>query len=306
MPTVPDPPTRWYYEYITPDLFLASSLSKVAYSGKTKYQRVEILETVPFGKTLVLDGRTQSSEADEFVYHEALVHPGLTSISSPRSVFIAGGGEGATLREALAHSTVERVTMVDLDREVVELCKQHLPNHHQGAFDDPRLTLVHDDAYRYLEDNDDKYDFIIIDVPDPLEGGPAYLLYTQEFYSLIKQRLNPGGLIVAQSGPCGPLNYAEVFTAIHHTLGSVFPATAPCQAHIPSFGLLWGFIIAGDNIDALPAQEIDRRIRQRVTRDLRYYDGATHSGMFTLPKYLRHSLAEEQRLITKANPLYAV
>ena len=111
---------------------------------------------------------------------------------------------------------------------------------------------------------------------------------------------------MAQSGPCGPLNYAEVFTAIHRTLGSVFPATAPYQAHIPSFGLLWGFIIAGDNIDALPAQEIDRRIRQRVTRDLRYYDGATHSGMFTLPKYLRRGLAEEQRLITKANPLYAV
>ena len=86
-------------------------------------------------------------------------------------MFIAGGGEGATLREALAHSTVERVTMVDLDQEVVELCKRHLPNHHQGAFDDPRLTLVHDDAYSYLEDNDDKYDFIIIDVPDPLEGG---------------------------------------------------------------------------------------------------------------------------------------
>ena len=218
-------------------------------------------------------------------------------------MFIAGGGEGATLREALAHRTVERVTMVDLDQEVVELCKQHLPNHHQGAFDDPRLTLVHDDAFRYLEDNDDKYDFIIIDVPDPLEAGPAYLLYTQEFYSLTKRRLNPGGLIVTQSGPSGPLNYTEVFTAIHRTIGSVFPATAACQAHVPSFGLLWGFIIAGDDINALPAQEIDQRIQQRVTRDLRYYDGAAHSGMFTLPKYLRRGLAEESRLITKSQPV---
>ena len=165
-----------------------------------------------------MDGRTQSSEADEFVYHEALVQPALTSLAQPKSVFIAGGGEGATLREALSHKTVERVVMVDLDREVVDLCREHLPNHHQGAFQDPRLTLIHEDAGRYLEEDTARYDLIIIDIPDPLEGGPAYLLYTDEFYGVARQRLNEGGLLVVQSGPCGPLNYQEVFTAIHQSL----------------------------------------------------------------------------------------
>lgn len=302
-----EPPTRWYYEYITPDLFLASNLTRVLYSGVTKYQRVEIIETVPFGRCLVLDGRTQSSEADEFVYHEALVQPGLTSLDNPRSVFIAGGGEGATLREVLSHSNVERVVMVDLDQEVVELCQKYLPDHHQGAFHDPRVRLVHDDALRYLEEDPTQYDLIIIDIPDPLEGGPAYLLYTQEFYALVRQRLNSGGLLVVQAGPAGPLNYHEEFTAVHNTIQSVFPIIAPYRAQIPSFGSYWGFILAGD-VDprSVSSDVIDGRISRDVTRILRYYDGTMHSGLFTLPKYLRDALMREDRLISKDNPLFAV
>ena len=303
-----DPPTRWYYEYITPDLYLASHLTKVLFTGKTRYQRIEIIETVPFGRCLILDGRTQSSEADEFVYHEALVQPGLTSLHNPRSVFIAGGGEGATLREALSQRTVEQVVMVDLDQKVVELCQEYLPSHHQGAFQDPRLSLVYDDAAAYLEANPQRYDLLIIDVPDPLESGPAYLMYTQEFYRLANQRLNRGGLMVVQAGPAGPLNYHEVFTAVHHTISSVFPAVAPYRAYIPSFGSSWGFILAGETWDssALTPEEIDARLGARMTRPLRFYDGPAHSGLFSLPKYLREALVQEERLITRDNPLYAV
>jgi spermidine synthase len=302
-----EPPTRWYYEYITPDLFLASHLSNVLYSGVTRYQRVEIIETVPFGRCLVLDGRTQSSEADEFVYHEALVQPGLTSLANPSSVFIAGGGEGATLREVLSHSNVERVVMVDLDQEVVELCQKYLRDHHQGAFHDPRVELVHDDALRYLEEDTTRYDFIIIDIPDPLEGGPAYLLYTQEFYALVRERLNDGGLLAVQAGPAGPLNYHEEFTAVHNTLKSVFPIVTPYRAQIPSFGSYWGFILAGD-VDprSVPPEVIDSRISSDVTRLLRYYDGTMHAGLFTLPKYLRDGLVREERLISRDNPLFAM
>ncbi|MBI4338425.1 MAG: fused MFS/spermidine synthase [Chloroflexi bacterium] len=301
-------PTRWYSEYITPSLLLVSELAKVLYVGDTLYQHVEVLETVPFGRSLVLDGRTQSSEADEFVYHEVLVQPSLLALERPRSAFIAGGGEGATLREVLSHRSIERVTMVDLDREVVELCKQFLPGHHQGAFQDPRLTLVHQDAAQYLQDHTGRYDCIIIDVPDPLEAGPAYLLYTQEFYTLVRQRLNPGGLMVVQAGPAGPMSYHEVFTAIHHTIASVFPTMAPCGVHIPSFGLMWGFIVAGEGYDpfSLSKEEIDARIATRLTRELRFYDGAAHYGLFNLPKYLRQGVAREQRTITRANPLFAL
>ena len=159
------PRRRWYYEHITPDLYLASGLNKVLYTGQTRYQKVEIIETAPFGHSLVLDGRTLSSEADEFVYHEALVQPGLTMLDQPRSVFIAGGGEGATLRETLSHQTVEQVTMVDLDQEVVELCKTYLPNHHQGSFDDERMEIIFEDAFEFLLSTDEPVSYTHLTLP---------------------------------------------------------------------------------------------------------------------------------------------
>ena len=110
---------------------------QVLYSGRTAYQMVDVVDSDVYGLSLILDGKTQSTERDEHIYHEALVHPAMLMHRSPRSVFIGGGGEGGTLREVLAHRSVERVVMLDLDREVVDLCRQYLPQHHQGSFDDP-------------------------------------------------------------------------------------------------------------------------------------------------------------------------
>ena len=302
--------TTWYLEFINPDLVQAAGLRQILYTGQTKYQQVSLIETSPFGRTLVLDGKTQSAEADEFIYHEALVQPAMTAHAEPRRIFIAGGGEGATAREVLRCPTTEVVHMVDLDAEVVALCRQHLPNHHAGAFDDPRLHLHIDDALSYLEHTDERFDVIIIDVPDPLEGGPAYLLYTQEFYGLVRSRLRPGGLMVAQAGAAGPTNCTEVFTAIHATMASVFPQAFPYRAYIPSFGTLWGFVIGGledaPSVAAQTAEEIDARINGRLSSPLRFYDGVTHAGLFNLPKYLREALSSERRLITKDSPLYAI
>ena len=301
-----EPPTIWYYEYITPDLFLSSHLSKIVFSGQTKYQQIEIIDTVPFGRTLVLDGRTQSSEADDFIYHEALVHPGMILHNNPESVFIAGGGEGSTLREVLAHKSVKHVTMVDLDEEVVGLCKKYLPNHHKGSFEDKRLKLIFEDANKYLFKDQNRYDVIIIDIPDPLEGGPAYLLYTQEFYSIVKNKLKAGGLLVVQSGPAGPLDYSEVFTAINKTISTVFRVTNPYHLYMPSFGLQWGFVVAGETLPEITMNEIDSRIKDRISSDLKFYDGTTHANIFSLPKYLREGIANEDRIITKDNLIFAV
>jgi spermidine synthase len=285
-------------------------LRRVIYSGRTQYQEVALLETEPFGRTLVLDGKTQSAEADEFVYHEGLVQPAMVAHTSPKRVFIAGGGEGATAREVLRHTTVSQLVMVDLDGEVVELCREHLWNHHQGAFDDHRLQLLHQDALAYLRGTSERFDVMVIDISDPLEGGPAYKLYTQEFYHLVTSRLAPGGLMVVQSGPAGPTNYGETFTAISNTVASVFPQTFSYQLFVPSFGTNWGFVMGGlaDALDvfSLPTGEIDSRIAARVSTPLRYYDGVTHHGMFGLPKYLREALAAEDRLITDADPIFAV
>ena len=296
--------TEWIQEYITSNLYQMMAIKGRVFSTKTAFQEVEVVDSLQHGRCLLLDGKTQSAEADEFIYHEGLVHPAMVTHPNPVSVFIAGGGEGATLREALAHNTVKRAVMVDLDSEVVEVCVRYLPNHHRGAFDDPRTELHHRDAREYLETTQDTYDVIIIDLPDPQEAGPASLLYTQNFYRLLSQRLNPQGVMAVQSEPCMVGNL-EAFSAINNTLRSVFPHVYPYHIMVPSFASDWGFNLAslGPNPLALNVQEVDRRLADRGCALLRFYDGVTHNGLFALPKHVRTTLENEQRIITENDPL---
>ena len=296
---------NWFAESVSPDLAVLARLRAVLFSGATAYQKVEVVESCIFGRSLVLDGKTQSTEADEFVYHESLVHPAMLCHPEPKAVFIGGGGEGGTLREALAHRSVERVTMIDLDAEVVQLCRQYLPQHHQGSFDDPRVTLRHEDARAWLAAPGDGFDVMILDLVDPMEAGTAYLLYTDEFYRIAKARLNPGGVLVTQSGPAGLPHYRECFTTIHRTLAGVFRHTAAAQIHVPAFQTLWSFTLASD-APLLPLQgdELESAISARITKELRHYDAETHRGMFALPKYLRQGLAAETRTNRDAAPVF--
>jgi len=296
---------KWFVESVYPDLAVMLRIRKVFYSGETAFQKVEVLESDVFGRSLVLDGKTQSTEKDEFVYHESLVHPAMLCHPNPKSVFIGGGGEGGTLREVLAHNTVEQTTMLDLDREVVELCRRYLPNHHQGSFDDPRTNLLHRDARAFLEEAGDGFDVIILDLVDPLEGGTAYLLYTDEFYRIAKSRLNPGGILVTQSGPAGLLSYEECFTTIYNTLSNVFAHTAAAQVHVPAFETLWGFTLASDSpLLQTPEENIDESLSSRVNKDLKHYDAETHRGMFALPKHLRNGIKAETRINRDATPVF--
>src|SRR3972149_10779996 len=137
-----DPP-KWLYDPIADGFVQLHAIESNLYLGATRFQKAEIITTKSFGRCLVLDGKIQSSELDEFIYHEALVHPAMLAHPKPEAVLIAGGGEGATLREVLAHRSVKRVVMVDLDQEGVELCRRHLPAWHQGSFDDPKVELLH-------------------------------------------------------------------------------------------------------------------------------------------------------------------
>ena len=299
---------KWFVETIFPDLAVMLRVQKVLYSGKTQFQEVEILESQVFGRSLVLDGKTQSTEKDEHIYHESLVHPAMLMHPQPRTVFIGGGGEGGTLREVLAHRSVEKAVMLDLDREVVDLCRHYLPHHHQGSFDDPRVELRHEDARAYLENCSQQFDVMVMDLVDPLEGGTAHLLYTEEYYRIAKAKLTPGGVLVTQSGPAGLLALQECFTTINHTLKSVFAHALPSQVHVPAFETLWGFNLASDaQLTALPGpQEIDSAIAQRINKALRFYDGETHAAMFNLPRFIRAALAEEDRINRDASPVFMV
>ena len=308
-------PGRWHFELVTSDLMVLYRIKDIIYTGKTPYQTVDILETDSFGRCLVLDGKTQSTEADEYIYHEALVHPALLLHPRPETVFIAGGGEGATLREVLCYNSVRRAVMLDLDADVVEICRRYLPQHHQDAFEDPRVELRHDDARAYLADCQETFDVMVLDLVDPVEEGTSYLLYTREFYDICRAKLNPGGVLVTQAGPAGLLNYTECFTAIARTLATVFPHASPYTTYVPAFTTLWGFVMvmaedgpisAGPPPDELEPRVIDRLISERLPAEFRYYDGITHRSMFSLPKYLRQGIEAEHRIVTDDNPVFMI
>ena len=298
---------KWVIETVMPDLAIMLKVDEVLYSGKTEYQRVEVVHSEVYGRSLLLDGKTQSTERDEHIYHETLVHPAMLMHPDPRRVFVGGGGEGGTLREILAHRSVEKAIMVDLDQQVVGLCREHLPQHHQGAFDDPRAEVVFDDARGFLQSTDQTFDVMIMDLVDPLEGGPAYLLYTEEYYEIARARLNPGGILVTQSGPAGFLSLRECFTPIYKTLESIFTHAVPYQVHVPSFITLWGFTLASDSpLPGLSSTDVDRDIGQRVAKTLRHYDGQTHGAMFALPKHIRDGIASETRINRDDSPVFMV
>lgn len=271
---------------------------------RTPFQTLEIVDTVSYGRCLFLDEKIQSALADEFIYHEALVHPALVTHAAPRHVFIAGGGEGATLREVLRHASVESVLMVDIDEAAVAACRHHLGDFHQGAFDDPRATLVHADARAVLERSDSCFDVVIVDVTDPLAGGPSYKLFTREFYQIVREHLRPNGLIAvqAESGDCGVL---DGHVAIVKTLASVFERAVGYRAHVPSFGETWGFAVAGDGVvpSDLAADVVDGVLAERGCTNLRFYDGLTHRGFFSYDRYYRDALAHATIVIDDDHPL---
>jgi spermidine synthase len=298
-------PDKWLSEKVSNNLLYRHRIEEVLYEGKTRYQSVRVIRLAALGVALVLDNKLQSSERDEFIYHEGLVQPAMIAHPRPEKVFIAGGGEGATLREVLAHKTVKKAVMVEIDGEVTELSRKYLPGLSRGAFEDMRAELHHEDARGFLAGSSEKFDVIIIDLPDPIEEGPAYLLFTREFYRIVLDRLTDGGIIAVQAGSASLTELLNL-TAVNNTLQSVFPIVATGAVAVPTYGGPWGLCFASQRVDPslLSPDEVDKRIAARGLRGLRSYDGLAHRGMFSLPLYIREAIAQQSRLITDKNPLY--
>jgi spermidine synthase len=298
-------PYKWFFETTTPVEGHMHAIARTVAARQTKFQLMEILDTLSYGRCLVLDGRIQSSEADEFIYHEVLVQPGLLAHPAPRRAMVIGGGEGATVREILRHRGITDCLMVDIDDEVVKECREHLSAMHRGAFDDPRTRLLHEDARAYLEHTSERFDLIVVDLVEPLEAGPACLLFTREFYSLVRDRLTEGGVMTMQAGMT-KVNELAFYAAVHRTLREVFPVVAPYQAFISCYGTPWGFMLASKGVDprSQTAAEVDRLIATRMSpAELGYWDGQAHLHSFNLPKFIRQALDRTDRVITDANPL---
>ena len=298
-------PDKWFTDIINKDFRQQHRLEEELFSGRTQYQSVRVFRAARLGLCLALDGKIQSSERDEFIYHEGLVQPAMLAHPRPEAVFIAGGGEGATLREALRHETVKRALLVEIDEEVTALSQKYLPGLSGGAFKDERAEVRHTDARRYLENSHEQWDVMIIDLPDPIEKGPADLLFTQEFYRLVFDRLAPGGIVAVQAGSASLTEMLNL-SCVNNTLKSVFPIVTAGVTHMPCFGGPWGFCFASRQRDPsrLTPTAVDKRIAARGLAGLRFYDGPAHRGMFSLPRYIREALAGQRRVIKDADPLY--
>mmetsp|Transcript_16739 Transcript_16739/g.31710 ORF Transcript_16739/g.31710 Transcript_16739/m.31710 type:complete len:401 (+) Transcript_16739:361-1563(+) len=300
-----------FVEAVFPGVDISVELKEIMVSSESEFQKVQAIRTA-FGKSLVTDGKTQSTQMDEYVYHESLVHPSLIKNAmdkngnGPKSVFIGGGGELATAREVLRHLSVERLVMVDLDEHVLNVCKQYLPEWGgESVVKDPRLELIIGDAYAYLtEECQETFDVIIMDISDPIEAGPGIMLYTQEFYLFVKSLLNPHGVFVTQAGIADGVAQPEgyepgsdedfsSFAAIFNTLGTVFDCTIPYSVNIPSFGCDWGFVMAFDTSPACNSSSSIDKDQQKP------HPSSASAVMAAIEKHVNVNVAQLDDMIEK-------
>jgi spermidine synthase len=290
---------QWYEEK-TRNVILSHKVKKHVLSTHSKFQQIDIVDSYEYGRMLFLDNMTQSAEMDEFIYHEMLVHPALFSHGPVRTVCVIGGSEGATLREVLKHQP-ERVVMIDIDEELVEICKEHLASWSQGAYEDPRVDLKFMDGRKYLEETEETFDVILVDISDPLEGRPSTPLFTREFYETVSRRLSPGGCVVVQSESLNPVRI-EPHARIYNTLKPLFPFVSPYSYMSHSFHEIYSFILASKARD--PAEvDVAPSVNERDC-GLRYYSEELHTGVFRLPLYIRDAYEKFQQPITDEDVVY--
>ena len=293
----------WIYEYITPWDYYAHGVTRMLAHRRTEFQDMYIVETGAYGKALVLDGKWQSCTGDEFLYHEPLVHPAMLRHGAPKRVLILGGGEGATAREVLRWRSVEHVAMVDIDEAVVDACREHLPEMHRGAFDDPRLEVIIDDALNVLDTTKTTWDVIVSDLSDPIEEGPSFKLFTREYFEKARRVLAPEGAFVLQAGPVAPAELT-MHARLVNTMKAVFGNVASYTSYVPTYASPWGFALAAAGpIDTHPDPErIDQALADGTAGGLRMFDGHAYLGMLLSPKHLREAIATETTVYTLDAP----
>ena len=267
-------------EGVTKDSALIIRLKELILAKRTKFQEVQVVDTYDFGKALMLDGYIQSTEADEFIYHETLVHPSMIAHPKPEHVLIVGGGEGATLREVLRHSTVREAIMVDIDGELIKISKKYLGFMHKGALEDPRAKVVIDDGYEFVRgENASKYDVVILDLTDPYSSEIANKLYSKEFYSEVKRVMKEESIMVTQAG--SSYFYPRTYDYVLNNVKANFKIVREYWYWIPSFSYACNFITGSETIDPakLTVKEVNEIIKDRGLT-LRLYDGNHHTSLF--------------------------
>ena len=264
--------TEWYGDY-----GVTFRVERKILEKKSQYQKIELYETENSGKMLVLDGAIQFVERWERTYHEALVHPAMLAHPNPENVLIIGGGDGGALREVLKHP-VKKAVMVEIDREVIDTVREHVPID-EGAFEDPRTELIIGDGIKYVHETDEKFDVIIIDSTDPV--GPAVALFSEDFYKACRNVLNDDGVVITQAG--GSYFHVDEFLKAYGNMKKAFGSVYAFGFVVIGYAPPWNFVVGLKG-------EVDFKKIRVVDIETTYYDPKRHTSMLYLPRFLRERI----------------
>jgi spermidine synthase len=281
---------RWIEETFHPHWRVRLAAERVLHEVKTEHQHLVIFENATWGKVLMLDGVCQLTTSDEFIYHEMMAHVPLIALERPKRVLVVGGGDGGVLREVLKHPSVEKATLCEIDRAVIDLSLEHYPEIADGCFEDRRADIVIADGLKYVAETRERFDAIIVDSSEPI--GPSAVLHTREFFADCRRALKPGGVLVTQNGL--PFLFPEHLRATSAIFASLFEATSPYLCTQPSyFGGPFALNWASDDpaLLRLPVATLARRMAKRGIAT-RYYTPAVHCAAFALPAYVTQAIED--------------
>jgi spermidine synthase len=275
----------WFEEKLYSSVRQTYAITRVLYREKTEHQDLIFFENPVYGRVLALDNIVQVTEKDEYVYHEMLTHLPILAHGKARRVLIIGGGDGGILRECLKHKAIERVTMVEIDRAVVDMCLKYIPAIPGRAFEDKRTNLVITDGAKFVAETGDRFDVIIVDSTDPI--GPGEVLFTEEFYRNCRRCLSKNGIVVNQNGV--PFMQGDEVTMTYRRRKKFFKDTGFYVAAIPSY--YGGFMALGwatndKKARSVPAATLRKRF-QAVKLKTRYYTPEIHTAAFALPRFVQ-------------------
>ena len=283
---------KWFVEKLHAEFRQQLRIDRLIYQCNTNLQEILIFENAVLGRVLILDGVVQTTEADEFIYHEMLAHVPIIAHGSARSVLVVGGGDGGMIEETLKHHCLEQVVMVEVDHSVVELCKKYFPNLSHGAFDDPRLELIIADGSEYVSKTKQHFDVIIVDSPDPV--GPAKSLFSEKFYRDCRLRLAPGGVLVTQNGV--PFVQAQELRGSSTRLSGHFADVTFFRASVPTYyggEMAFGWATNDVTLRSLSIGELRTRFAE-AGLNTRHYSPEIHLAAFTIPPWVDEMLTNKQ------------
>ncbi len=276
----------WFSEFHTKNVKLSIKVDKQLYSGQSDFQRIDVFESEEFGRFLTLDGYMMLTEKDEFIYHEMIVHVPMAVNPDIKNVLVIGAGDGGVIRELVRYDTIENIDMVEIDEQVVEVCKKYLPKT-ACAFDDKRVHLFIQDGLKYIRKCENQYDLIIVDSTDPF--GPGEGLFTKEFYGNCYKALNESGIMVNQHESPFYHDDAIAMQRAHKRIVESFPISKVYQVHIPTYPSgHWLFGFASKKFH--PIKDMDEARWNALGLATRYYNSELHRGAFALPNYVEDLL----------------